>query len=55
MRHGDMICEGETLYVMECEPAGYALSQPMRQKKPPKLTYWKSPLLVPMDDLFGWW
>ena len=24
MRHGDMIGEGETLYVMECEPAGYA-------------------------------
>ena len=24
MRHGDMIAEGETLYVMECEPAGYA-------------------------------
>ncbi len=24
MRHGDMIVEGETLYVMECEPAGYA-------------------------------
>ncbi|MEZ4467288.1 MAG: hypothetical protein R3F60_10580 [bacterium] len=24
MRHGDMIVEGQTLYVMECEPAGYA-------------------------------
>lgn len=24
MRHGDMITEGQTLYVMECEPAGYA-------------------------------
>lgn len=24
MRHGDMIAEGQTLYVMECEPAGYA-------------------------------
>jgi len=24
MRHGDLLCEGETLYVMECEPAGYA-------------------------------
>lgn len=24
MRHGDMIGEGQTLYVMECEPAGYA-------------------------------
>lgn len=24
MRHGDMIAEGETLYVFECEPAGYA-------------------------------
>ena len=24
MRHGDMICQGQTLYVMECEPAGYA-------------------------------
>jgi hypothetical protein len=24
MRHGDMIAEGKTLYVMECEPAGYA-------------------------------
>jgi hypothetical protein len=24
MRHGDMIREGETLYVMECEPAAYA-------------------------------
>lgn len=25
MRHGDLITEGETLYVMECHPAGYAL------------------------------
>lgn len=25
MRHGDLIAEGETLYVMECHPAGYAL------------------------------
>lgn len=25
MRHGDMIAEGETLYVFECDPAGYAL------------------------------
>ncbi|MEZ4431035.1 MAG: hypothetical protein R3F65_01390 [bacterium] len=24
MRHGDMIAEGQTLYVFECEPAGYA-------------------------------
>lgn len=24
MRHGDMIAQGQTLYVMECEPAGYA-------------------------------
>ncbi len=24
MRHGDMLREGETLYVMECRPAGYA-------------------------------
>ena len=24
MRHGDLICQGQTLYVMECEPAGYA-------------------------------
>ena len=24
MRHGDMCAEGETLYVFECEPAGYA-------------------------------
>ena len=24
MRHGDMTAEGETLYVFECEPAGYA-------------------------------
>ena len=24
MRHGDMIRQGETLYVMECEPAAYA-------------------------------
>ncbi len=24
MRHGDMIAEGQCLYVMECEPAGYA-------------------------------
>lgn len=24
MRHGDMIAEGETLFVFECEPAGYA-------------------------------
>ena len=24
MRHGDLICEGQTLYVFECEPAGYA-------------------------------
>ncbi len=24
MRHGDMIGEGQTLYVFECEPAGYA-------------------------------
>jgi hypothetical protein len=24
MRHGDMCVEGQTLYVMECEPAGYA-------------------------------
>ena len=24
MRHGDMVSEGKTLYVMECEPAGYA-------------------------------
>ncbi len=24
MRHGDMIAEGKTLYVFECEPAGYA-------------------------------
>ena len=25
MRHGDLIAEGETLYVMECHPAGYAM------------------------------
>jgi hypothetical protein len=25
MRHGDLIAENETLYVMECHPAGYAL------------------------------
>ncbi len=25
MRHGDLITEGETLYVMECHPAGYAM------------------------------
>ncbi len=25
MRHGDLIGENETLYVMECHPAGYAL------------------------------
>ncbi len=25
MRHGDLIVEGETLYVMECHPAGYAM------------------------------
>lgn len=24
MRHGDLITEGKTLYVFECEPAGYA-------------------------------
>jgi len=24
MRHGDMIGQGQTLYIMECEPAGYA-------------------------------
>lgn len=24
MRHGNMIAEGQTLYVFECEPAGYA-------------------------------
>lgn len=24
MRHGDLITEGQTLYVFECEPAGYA-------------------------------
>jgi hypothetical protein len=24
MRHGDLICENDTLYVMECHPAGYA-------------------------------
>ncbi|MBU0553943.1 hypothetical protein KKF91_16890 [Myxococcota bacterium] len=24
MRHGDLLLEGQTLYVMECEPAGYA-------------------------------
>jgi len=24
MRHGDMIAQGQTLYIMECEPAGYA-------------------------------
>lgn len=25
MRHGDLLAEGETLYVMECHPAGYAM------------------------------
>lgn len=25
MRHGDLIAEGDTLYVMECHPAGYAM------------------------------
>lgn len=25
MRHGDLMAEGETLYVMECHPAGYAV------------------------------
>jgi hypothetical protein len=25
MRHGDLIVEGEALYVMECHPAGYAM------------------------------
>lgn len=25
MRHGDLIAENETLYVMECHPAGYAM------------------------------
>lgn len=25
MRHGDLLAEGETLYVMECHPAGYAI------------------------------
>lgn len=25
MRHGDLIAQGDTLYVMECHPAGYAL------------------------------
>ena len=25
MRHGDLMAQGETLYVMECHPAGYAL------------------------------
>jgi hypothetical protein len=24
MRHGQMIVPGQTLYVLECEPAGYA-------------------------------
>lgn len=24
MRHGDLICQDETLYVLECHPAGYA-------------------------------
>jgi hypothetical protein len=24
MRHGNMILAGQTLYIMECEPAGYA-------------------------------
>ena len=24
MRHGDLICEKDTLYIMECHPAGYA-------------------------------
>ncbi len=25
MRHGDLIAEGDSLYVMECHPAGYAM------------------------------
>jgi ethanolamine utilization microcompartment shell protein EutS len=24
MRHGDMLCENQALYIMECHPAGYA-------------------------------
>ena len=39
MRHGQMILAGQTLYVLEVEPAGYAA--PTRPKKPPKSTFWK--------------
>jgi len=50
MRHGDMITEGQTLYVMECEPAGYAVSLPTKPRKPRMLTCSRSVPSVRMAD-----
>ena len=42
MRHGHMLLAGQTLYVLEVEPAGYAALPPTRPKRPPRSTSWRS-------------
>ena len=40
MRHGHMIVPGETLYVLECEPAGYAPLAAMICRAPIAEKFW---------------